>query len=198
MEVDQAFIQRTLAEINALHRALRHAEEENAALTREIENLRRDAERSQTDELTGLYGRRWLRNFWNSLKLPSAELSAVLVIDVNLFKQVNDRYGHNFGDRVLAHIAEAIRCNCRYGIRTGGDEFLALVGRGDDPADAARRIEREASRELWAGDEPVRVTVSIGFCRIGPLDTDLSSMIEFADREMYRAKRSTRGVPVNA
>lgn len=194
MNTSPEFIKRALSEITKLHSDLQEALETNAALAAENETLRRDAENAQTDDLTGLYGRRWLRRFWNSLQHPADELSAVLVIDVDKFKQVNDRYGHHVGDHALTHIADAIRRNCLYAIRTGGDEFLALVGRRVSPADAARRIASDVRRVLRVDGINLILSVSIGACKIDDGNHDLSAMIDHADREMYAAKESERGL----
>lgn len=166
--------------------------EENQRLKQENAGLRDLADSRQMDELTGLYGRRWLRHFWDSHDAPGTELGAIIVVDVDDFKQVNDQYGHNAGDAVLVHVAKAIRANCAYGVRTGGDEFLALVGRGHDPHDSAMCMATTAARSVHFGNKLISVSISVGVCHIGPWDRNLSQMIDVADQAMYAAKRESR------
>ncbi len=123
---------------------------------------------------------------------------AVLFIDIDYFKPVNDRYGHAFGDIVLARLAALIdKClresdlSCRY----GGEEFVVLLSRSDgDTAElVARRIMLEVNEARFEEQPSFRFTVSIGVVygdRL--LDMRLESAIQAADEAMYRAKRAGR------
>jgi diguanylate cyclase (GGDEF)-like protein len=117
---------------------------------------------------------------------------ALLLIDVDHFKTVNDTYGHPAGDQVLAQVGEVVRRCSRPGDaagRLGGDEFaLLLRSSGHDAAvQVAERVRREV-REV-AGDRGV--TVSIGYA-VTAARADSQNLLAAADRAVYRAKRAGR------
>jgi diguanylate cyclase (GGDEF)-like protein len=124
---------------------------------------------------------------------------AVLYIDVDRFKEVNDRWGHAVGDRVLAQLAERIERSCRprdVVARFGGDEFVVLL-RDVDQAGAERigeRIVAAAGAPLELPDGPERVTLSIG---LAPVCSD-TDPVDVADRAMMSAKRLGRDRLVTA
>jgi diguanylate cyclase (GGDEF)-like protein len=121
---------------------------------------------------------------------------AVLLIDVDHFKSINDLLGHQTGDRALAQIGRTIAENIR-GVdvagRFGGEEFLVLL------RDAAReralqvaerlRAAVETSGLLYADGKPVTISVGVAYAR--PLD-GTSDIVERADRALYRAKHAGR------
>jgi len=120
---------------------------------------------------------------------------AVLVLDLDGFKQVNDRYGHMEGNKVLHAVAAGLKAACReydYVARMGGDEFVVLLP-GVKPFDAGlkvaqfREVVREIGEGLFSGDV---LTVSVGAAHF-PLDgTDAEQLLAEADRRMYAEKRS--------
>ena len=142
-----------------------------------------------TDPLTGLPNRQALFD-----ALPSrADRGAVLYLDVDDFKSVNDRYGHSVGDRVLRTIAGRIVERCGSGdtvARIGGDEFVVLLG-GDDPTGdrLGLRIVNEVGRDLGIDGGPKHVGLSVGLASVGSVDDPLHD----ADRAMLLAKRRGRG-----
>jgi diguanylate cyclase (GGDEF)-like protein/putative nucleotidyltransferase with HDIG domain len=119
----------------------------------------------------------------------------VLVCDLNGFKQINDRYGHLEGNRVLRKVAEALRENCReydYVARMGGDEFVLLLLGQDQNAIAERVGELKAVG--WQAGPPdeirAHVSLSIGSA-VYPVDgTDADVLLAEADRRMYKAKQA--------
>jgi diguanylate cyclase (GGDEF)-like protein/putative nucleotidyltransferase with HDIG domain len=119
----------------------------------------------------------------------------VLVCDLNGFKQINDRHGHLEGNRLLRHIGESLRGNCReydYVARMGGDEFVLLL-LGNDQSDIADRID-QVQRIVWhagVGDEiHDQVSMSVG-AAVFPLDgSDPDQLLAEADRRMYKAKQA--------
>ncbi len=123
---------------------------------------------------------------------------AVLFLDIDHFKMVNDIYGHQFGDVVLARVAELIdKClrdsdlSCRY----GGEEFVVLLSRSDGPAAelVTRRIMDEVRGARFAEHPEFKVTVSIGAAfGTGLLEKDFEEAVNAADQAMYRAKRAGR------
>lgn len=150
---------------------------------------------ASVDPLTGALNRRGLSDALAGLEL--APPLAAAMVDVDRFKEVNDRFGHGVGDEVLRHVANVIASSIRSTdaiVRWGGEEFalvLPAVGAGAAAHIAERtRATLEASRApTSAGD--VAVTVSIGVAALRPGDA-WPLPLERADRALYRAKSSGR------
>ncbi|RPH62102.1 MAG: GGDEF domain-containing protein [Burkholderiales bacterium] len=152
-----------------------------------------------TDDLTGLVSRRSLQESANRLLgQPAGDgCIALLMIDVDNFKMINDRHGHGVGDQVLRHVAGVLRQSLRPDsliVRYGGDEFCALV---PVPGEAAAfvvaerlRATMEASPYRLAGGR-VAVTLSIGVTAHRHGKT-LRQLLDEADRRAYRAKADGR------
>lgn len=158
-------------------------------------------ERAMTDHLTGAMSRHALtddaQRIVGSVRRTGDEL-AVVMIDLDHFKGINDRLGHASGDAVLRHAAQLLRRQLRAGaplVRYGGEEFLALVPVDDLPA--ARRVAERMRVALadtpWADvlDAAATVTASLGVALLG-CDEDLERAIARADEALYRAKASGR------
>ncbi len=157
---------------------------------------------AETDDLTGLPNR---RHFLYRLNMAEQAFSrggapyAVLLIDVDRFKWMNDTHGHAVGDRGLAHFARVAGSVLKAEAvlaRTGGDEFCALLSAADEAeAIAAAREMVAAIRQapLYAGDERLRMTVSIGIaCRTGQEAGKQPDMMAQADRALYKVKQAGR------
>ncbi len=152
------------------------------------------------DPLTGLYNQRYLMRHLRGLleSDPNREL-AVLMIDVDHFKAVNDEFGHATGDIALRAIADVLRANTRVFdsvARYGGEEFVAVMpGTGaDEGSEAAERLRSavEATQFSWASGSLARVTVSVGVaCTAHGLSTP-EAILHAADRALYAAKRAGR------
>jgi diguanylate cyclase (GGDEF)-like protein len=152
------------------------------------------------DTLTGLMNR---RSFLVAAEKEFARARryrrpcAVLMLDLDDFKQVNDLHGHPVGDEVLKRCAAAWMASAREQDligRLGGEEFCALL-----PETAEHRVTRMAERlraataQLsFAGREPFTVTVSIGTASLLDNDESLAQVIERADSALYRAKQLGR------
>ncbi len=152
-----------------------------------------------SDPLTGLPNRaafyRALEASWGRAVRRQADL-AVLFVDLDGFKSVNDHFGHRFGDQVLVRVSDAIRQVSRAGdelARLGGDEFAVVAEDVGGPAGAAALAQRvvEAVRQpISHGDDQVFLSCSVGVA-VGPEGVDLvDDLVRFSDLAMYRAKRA--------
>jgi diguanylate cyclase (GGDEF)-like protein len=162
---------------------------------------------SQTDKLTGLLNRRGFDNEAD-LALRAAgqtgKPAVVFMCDIDHFKSINDRFGHDFGDKALIQIASVLRefAAARGALvaRHGGEEFVALmVGISREQAEIhAEEIRLAcAQREIRCADICERMTVSIGFA-VARGETDLARIMRSADQALYMAKRQGRDRVVRA
>lgn len=173
---------------------IRRLESERTDLRQAYDRARLD---SLIDGLTGLGNHRAFQEALDeeiAAARPDAQSLALLMIDVDDLKQVNDRRGHMAGDEVLRALAQIMRANLRRSdraFRIGGDEFALLFSAGG--ATAARRVA-----EAIAAAAPARIglTLSIGVAAAGPGETE-AELMERADAALYAVKRGGRdGVAV--
>jgi len=154
-----------------------------------------------TDELTSLYNRRYFERQL-SLMLDKAQQQdrdmAVMLIDMDYFKAVNDLHGHDTGDAVLREFADRLRRNIRgvdLACRFGGEEFVVLMPDTDcrQAQEIAERIRQAVSeRRFNAAGSPLHVTMSAGVA-FNEFDTDTPDiLLKRADLALYRAKREGR------
>jgi diguanylate cyclase (GGDEF)-like protein len=162
---------------------------------------------AETDPLTWLFNR---RHFDKRLEgetnraLRAEHLLALLMIDVDKFKTINDRFGHAVGDQVLKSVASAIKQAVRlYDVPTryGGDEFAIILPEAD--TDVASRVARRIFEKLELvpvpgemRDAAIPIGLSIGVATFPRPLGDAASLVEAADAAMYRAKRAGGGVRV--
>ena len=152
------------------------------------------------DPLTGMYNQRYLmRHLRGLLEGGQQRELAVLMVDVDHFKSVNDDYGHATGDRALRAIADALRANTRAFdslARYGGEEFVVVMpGTGlDDACQAAERLRVavEQTEFTCEAPHPIRLTVSIGIgcCPLHAATPE--ALLRAADVALYSAKRAGR------
>jgi len=185
-----------LAEANErLEARVREKTEQYEALNRELRAL------ASIDSLTGIANRRAFleqahKEFDNSLRYGTP--LSLLVLDLDHFKRVNDRFGHEAGDRVLQQTAVAIVEMLRSGdlvARYGGEEFVVLAphtGLHDAATLAARIKERISRRPLVYERRALHVTISIGVASRIDDDADLHALLRRADAALYDAKRAGR------
>lgn len=175
------------------------AEEVSAAFARAyaLEAAERGA---NLDALTGLPNRRYFDEIL-AIERPgrrAADGVGILMVDIDRFKRLNDRYGHATGDRVLRAVALAIAAQVRAEdtpARFGGEEFAVLLRRAsaDQATEIGERVRSAVARldpsSLGIG-EPV--TVSVGIAVAGGGRPDMKALVEQADQALYRAKRLGR------
>ncbi|WP_275545550.1 MULTISPECIES: diguanylate cyclase [unclassified Pseudomonas] len=152
------------------------------------------------DPLTGLANRTALQQHLEQAlarSLRRDELLAVMLIDLDGFKPINDQHGHGFGDQVLAEIARRLRQYIRDAdlpARLGGDEFVVIcenVQSAEDAQDLAKRLLEGLDTPMYLEDRAVRVGASIGIALTRGGD-DATTLIRLADAAMYRAKAEGR------
>ena len=185
-------------EIGELARGFREMQTSVLASMAELHASReRLAEQARTDPLTGLFNR---GSFAERLEhaIAAARRSgrglALLFVDLDRFKQVNDRHGHSVGDNVLQHVAQRLKCVVRdvdtVG-RLGGDEFVLLLEGVDVEHDASRVAQ--ALIELFrtpiaVGEARIELGLSIGISMFPRDGQDVNSLLQRADEAMYRSK----------
>lgn len=184
---------------NTMVTHLREGREELAAINVALETL------SVTDGLTGLFNHKHLmETLANEVARAQRHKHplSILMIDVDHFKEYNDRFGHQMGDKLLAEIAALFKKTTRaidYAARYGGDEFLLLLHEvaSVDAMQLADRVRSGvASARFGPGD--TRVTVSIGVASYPEHGNTSEAVIASADAGLYKAKRSGRNETVLA
>ncbi len=155
------------------------------------------------DALTGLPNRRVLQD---RLELELARCrrekreGALLYVDIDHFKDINDSLGHNMGDRLLRQISLRLQEHLRASdsvSRFGGDEFVLLLGEidGDVRAEAvvvAEKLLSQIAEEYRFGDQTIHITASIGFCLFPQYGDNTDTIIYNADTALYHSKSSGR------
>ena len=157
---------------------------------------------SLTDSLTGIANRRAIVEFLQehlTLAQRKQRPIAVLIADLDHFKQINDRHGHLIGDQALRLSAQcflqAIRASDRLG-RYGGEEFLIVFPqtRLDEALEIAERCRQQLTEvELYSDtQQPVPLSASFGVYGVTDGQIDMDSLVRIADQNMYRAKQAGR------
>ncbi|QEL65239.1 hypothetical protein OTERR_17630 [Oryzomicrobium terrae] len=191
----------------ALELTLRRQLEEIRALQATLQ------EQAVRDGLTGLFNRRYLdETLEREIVRANRDASpvSVIMLDMDHFKNLNDRFGHKAGDAVLQKLGEILRDVCRasdVACRYGGEEFALILPGATLPtalerAESIRRaveaLTLSPGGNLPAGAEQLRCTVSLGVASFPEHGTDGESLIQQADRALYAAKGSGRNRAVGA
>ncbi len=160
---------------------------------------------SVRDDLTGVFNRAYFNaNFAGMLRAShgAGRPLAILFVDIDHFKQINDNHGHAVGDRVLAAIARVIGHSqpqaewvCRY----GGEEFIAVLPGADVAAAtiAAERLRREVEKMRTTGAPHMSLSVTIGVAGFPEDAASAAELIEIADRRLYAGKNADRNCVVS-
>jgi diguanylate cyclase (GGDEF)-like protein len=153
------------------------------------------------DPLTGLPNRRAFLNDAEHItrkQAASGRPVAVFIADLDLFKRINDTYGHALGDRVLRLFGEVALANLRSSDvvgRLGGEEVAMLISDAnhDNAYLVAERIRAAfETAAMTVDDQPIGATISIGVAVIQDPSHDLATLLEEADQALYRAKNQGR------
>jgi two-component system cell cycle response regulator len=193
--------QELLARVNTQIRRCRYTE------TLRI-NVQASIELAVTDALTGLYNRRYLETHLGHLveySVNRGKALAVLTLDVDYFKAINDTHGHDAGDRVLQELSGRIKANIRnvdMACRTGGEEFVVVLPATDMEVAlkiAERMRKSVAGKAFNAGAAaPLNITASIGVAALEGPEDKVEDLLKRADQALYRAKREGRNRVIQA
>ena len=166
------------------------------------DNVQMSIELAITDGLTGLHNRRYMESHMATLVEQAAARAkplAVLVLDLDYFKSVNDTYGHDAGDDVLREFSERLKKSIRgidLACRYGGEEFVVVMPDTDMTVAGmvAERLRRRIAGEpfnVGKQAQTIDVTISIGMAALLPGD-NAAAILKRADQALYRAKRDGR------
>lgn len=154
---------------------------------------------SYTDHLTGIYNRRKamgdIHDYLSAGVHDSAYKICVLMIDIDDFKQINDRFGHAAGDEVLKDFSSILKTHIRsadIASRIGGEEFLIILKNSSSKSclSMAQRIRKTAeSSRINVDSATISYTVSIGIC-VSSHENEIEKMIKSADMALYQAKQT--------
>lgn len=169
-------------------------------LTKHLEEVQAELKRSSiTDDLTNVYNRGYLihraEEELKKVRRRDSQSTGFVLLDIDDFKEINDRYGHLAGDTVLREIAARIRlCVRKYDIvgRLGGEEFLIILPNAQmtEARHIAERVwKRFRESPMDAEGRPHRVTASIGVACLTGEQSAIQEVLQKADERMYRAKR---------
>ena len=202
IDQQQRFALQALANQVMAHMELMRSHREQKRLIAELESARHEmANLAATDVLTGLLNRRAferrLRNTLASIK-RGAPPAAIVMIDIDNFKQINDTYGHPVGDSVIKRFAKRCRSIVREAdvlARWGGEEFMLLMPHTtvEEAYQAANRLRDKLARQPLVDNiaEPLYVTASLGICRLDEA-SELQEQLHAVDQLMYQAKERGR------
>ncbi|MDF2674710.1 MAG: diguanylate cyclase [Clostridiales bacterium] len=158
------------------------------------------------DELTGLYNRRYITERLpvdiNKSSIEGTPLS-IIMTDIDLFKYVNDTYGHVTGDRVLKDfadlISESIDNDLCWTARYGGEEFIIVLNNTDinTSYELAEKIRKKLEEKIFVYDEiHINITSSFGVYSIDNKKVEINDLIDAVDRNLYKAKQSGRNIVI--
>ena len=190
-----------------LQRELTQRQKDNRTLSEQLEEIKllQDELRKQAirDPLTGLFNRRYLfETFERELARAQRDTYpvSVMMLDIDLFKEINDTFGHQAGDDALKSLGHLLEKSVRQGdivCRYGGDEFIVIMP-GSYARDSQRRAEtlrkNAAKNFIMASDQKVSITISVGIAIYPEQGNDTYSIIKAADDALYAAKKAGRNI----
>ena len=184
-------------ELENMRRSFNDYQSRLAELHYDLEQSNRDFyDQARHDALTGIYNRRAFEEDWLSMTEAAATPGlALMLLDCDHFKAINDSYGHDVGDRVIKVVAQTLQQVMRNEdrlYRLGGDEFATFITAAD--VEEVEHIAERCQEQLLLQDfsqygMSERVTLSVGIAYRDPPEMGLSQLLKYADLAMYAAKR---------
>jgi two-component system cell cycle response regulator len=167
------------------------------------DNVQNSIEMAITDALTGLHNRRYMESHLATLAEQASTRGkplALMILDIDYFKSINDNYGHDAGDDVLREFAVRVRKSIRgidLACRYGGEEFVIVMPETDlhVAGMVAERLRRSIAGEPFAvhkGTKRIEVTISIGLTTLEQKGEAVADVLKRADTALYRAKHDGR------
>jgi two-component system cell cycle response regulator len=167
------------------------------------DNVQNSIEMAITDALTGLHNRRYMETHLSTLADQAASRGkplALMMLDIDYFKSINDNYGHDAGDDVLREFAMRVRKSIRgidLACRYGGEEFVIVMPETDlhVAGMVAERLRRSVANEPFSvhkGEKRIEVTTSIGLSTLEQKGEPIADVMKRADTALYRAKNEGR------
>lgn len=170
-------------------------------ITKHYELYKRLKKISVTDELTGVYNRRFLRSVLDKFDKEEYLPLSVIYGDVNSLKNANDTMGHDWGDKILKEIADILQKNLptenSFVFRVGGDEFVTLIANSDeDLAQKYINCVYENCRDL-SGNSLYNLSISLGYGIKRDVNQSIDEVFSFADRKMYAKKNKEKSFDIS-
>lgn len=191
----------TVSQLQQYSLDLKQRTEEKEQALRQLEQL------ATTDSLTGLHNRRYFEDRAAAALARVRRFNdglAMILLDVDKFKQINDTLGHDCGDAVLRTLAELIRSRTResdVSARLGGDEFVFLLEQ-TSAAEATQLAEdllaKVVTHDFRYQDDPLQVTLSVGVAHYARTPPSITALYKSADEVLYEAKKRGRNQVVAA
>jgi len=193
---------RQILQMRKLHDQLKEKEEKQVLLLAENKKL---VYRTRHDELSGLYNKRYLSRHMGKIFEEALEKQlpfGVLFLDIDYFKQMNDRYGHQKGDDCVVAISDAIK-TCMPGdfaARYGGDEFVVItIGRSREYVEERARmiVDNIREKQIPNEDSPIKKMVSVTVGGVHTIPREPNKIWDFlsaADEALYQQKEEEKGL----
>ncbi len=199
------FDEQTKSSAKDRHRLLKNISDLLARTMHKVVLLAEELASARTDALTGLYNKKFFQEFMPQLlvRAKNHHPVSILMVDGDHFKDINDTYGHQVGDKMLVEFSNLMKANTRHGeekktgrfkdyvIRWGGEEFLLVLDNTDkDTASMiAERLRRKVAEKTdWPGGI-AKWTISVGYVTFPGDGDDLDELIKKADTALYYCKR---------
>lgn len=154
---------------------------------------------SESDSLTKIYNRAAAQNYITEILSTHPEQThALIMLDIDKFKEINDTFGHNFGDEILTTVAETITNffrKCDIVSRFGGDEFCILMASIPSAETALNKCKElcDKIKNLRIGEPGITITISVGIAANTEENNSFDSLYKNADLALYESKRQGRG-----